>query len=1335
MRIDWWSIWEIRRPERAGPFHIHCFLHNLQTPNVSPWHFNSLVTATETVFSPHGRVLLHATLGGDGRTHLWLVDARTLEEMPAISFMATTLPGPPKKKLGISAWGSSSDVQDGTFMYAFLQGEDVNVNLFNTSRKVRVMSNFMAGNTAQFGFSPCGDLFGLTRLPVLERPQVWLMETLDGNSRVGGAQLEPPFHGLFADSEHHYASSGGSQVELTDNTAGQACPDVGTEPPYWPEGSALSATQIEATSLLLRWDAARSVDSPIVQYELSQVAPDSKSLGLIAADDAREWTVKNLAPGTEYQFSLRAQNLAELWTTENLSLTVSTADADTAPTWPVNADLTASHQADTRLELAWDAAVDDQAVTAYRVFQDGDPIQTLPGTQLTTWIEGLETGARYTFKIQAGDGDDQWSTDGPSLRVATVDTLAPTWPVGSRLFASDSTPTALRLEWTEAVDNVEVTEYRLYFRAQGEWRLVGSVWGAFRVNCLRPGTSYTFKIEAGDEAGNWSDDGPMARLSTAAGDADCLRFLEVASRNSREELARGEWVPVEPAWGRYNAARSRDPDISAEGRFVVFASMAVNLVPGDANSHRVRYYNDANFTETWYDDIFLRDRETGTTERISVSSGGWEASTGFSSADPAVSADGRFVVFSSRAPNLVSGDNNGTGDIFLRDRKFRTTRRIPSLGSGQDPNGISHSPCLNAEGTLVAFVSSASNLVGTDDNGVADIYVHDTVANRTRRVSISSEGMAADGASWGPSLSADGRFVAFASKAGNLVPGDTNQAADVFVHDRETGITTRVSVSSSGEESNDSSASGRPNHPPDSSVALSADGRFVIFDSYATNLVPNDTNGKRDVFVHDREAGETSRVNVSSDGGQTSGWDEFPPESWMGSSWDPAISGGGRWVVFASNAPNLVPGDYNSWTDIFRHDRETGVTERINVCRCGDDVTETAEWSGAPAISLDGRFTVFASHAMNLLPGLADLNDSEDIFVHDQRAGLPDQDGDGIPDIVESGPAGEDPDYDGNEDGVPDWSQDWVVSTHTWENGGYLTGINPGEIHSLRMEPVVLPAGLPSGVELPFGCLRLTLREAVEPEGALQLHFYYPDGVSFNSYYKFGPTPESPAPDWYEFMFDGRTGAEIDGSHVILHFVDGERGDDDLLANGAIVDPGSPARVEGPTAPQLEVGETEVRLDARTTRVSISLINIGGRTLTWGLQEDLPSWLQVEPRGGVLPMGSQGQLEILANEAELPAGDYAHEITLFSGGGTERIAVYHAVPLMLQLEASWQPGCLVLKWFTRANTAYRVQSTPHLDEGWADVSGSILGEGGWFTWADCPMESANPTFYRIIAEE
>jgi len=276
------------------------------------------------------------------------------------------------------------------------------------------------------------------------------------------------------------------------------------------------------------------------------------------------------------------------------------------------------------------------------------------------------------------------------------------------------------------------------------------------------------------------------------------------------------------------------PAVSADGRYVAFASSATNLVPGDTNGR---------------DDVFVHDRQTRQTTRVSVASNGTQASA--DSGLPAISADGRYVAFASVATTLVPGDTNGVGDIFVHDRQTRQTTRVSLRSNGAQANGSSGNPSLSANGRFVAFSSYATNLVSGDTNSQVDVFVHDRQTRRTTRISLRSNGTQANRYSYNPALSADSRFVAFTSAATNLVPGDTNGDQDIFVHDRQTRQTTRVSVRSNGAQAN-----GQSDAP-----ALSADGRYIGFTSEATNLVSQDTNGYRDIFLRDRLLDNTTTAD------------------------------------------------------------------------------------------------------------------------------------------------------------------------------------------------------------------------------------------------------------------------------------------------------------------------------------------------------------------------------------------------------------------------------------------------------------------------------------------
>lgn len=349
------------------------------------------------------------------------------------------------------------------------------------------------------------------------------------------------------------------------------------------------------------------------------------------------------------------------------------------------------------------------------------------------------------------------------------------------------------------------------------------------------------------------------------------------------------------------------------------------------------------------------------TERMSVSSRGSQGNG--NSSGSSISRYGHYVAFGSDATNLVPRDTNGSRDIFFHNRETGVTRRVSVSSSGNQANSFSLESAISEDGQYVAFSSYASNLVPGDANGSADIFVHNRSTGVTRRVSVSTGGGQSDSGSSQPAISPNGRYVAFESTASNLVPGDTNGEPDIFVHDRATGVTQRVSVSSSGEQGDGDSQS----------PAISSNGRYVAFISFSTNLVPNDSNEfSYDVFVHDRVAGTTQRVSVNSSGSEGNA-----------SSSEPSISADGRYVAFQSNAGNLVADDTNGATDIFLHDRTTGITSRMSVNSTGQQGNSS---SGDPAISADGRAVTFSSAASNLVSG--DTNGKADVFVHGRETGI-----------------------------------------------------------------------------------------------------------------------------------------------------------------------------------------------------------------------------------------------------------------------------------------------------------------------------------------------------------
>ena len=379
---------------------------------------------------------------------------------------------------------------------------------------------------------------------------------------------------------------------------------------------------------------------------------------------------------------------------------------------------------------------------------------------------------------------------------------------------------------------------------------------------------------------------------------------------------------------------SFNPAISQDGQFVAFQSVANNLTASDINLRQ---------------DIYVRDIATGTTERVSNSSGLIQGNE--DSIEPAISHNGRYVAFESDATNLVTNDNNNVRDVFLHDRDTLSTQRLSEFGilsptegngasenvditcffgciavfesvatnlvagdtnnrrdifrkvgtsidrisvdgSGGNSNGDSANPSLSAGGGLVAFDSTATDLLtfGTDTNGFRDIYVRNTALGENSIVSVNWLGGYANGSSQNPDISADGRYVAFESLASDLILFDDNTTTAIYVRDRISQFTQKISVNNAGESANGASLS----------PSISGNGRYVAFWSNASNLVADDTNLARDVFVRDRWTNTTSRISMGALEEQSNALSD-----------QPAISEDGRYVAFTSAADNLVANDNN----------------------------------------------------------------------------------------------------------------------------------------------------------------------------------------------------------------------------------------------------------------------------------------------------------------------------------------------------------------------------------------------------------------------------------------
>jgi len=434
---------------------------------------------------------------------------------------------------------------------------------------------------------------------------------------------------------------------------------------------------------------------------------------------------------------------------------------------------------------------------------------------------------------------------------------------------------------------------------------------------------------------------PAAALLAGLGLGVPAQAVSVPERTARVSSAPG---------GQAAAGVSSRPAITAGGRLVAFESTAPDLGPADPNG-AVR-------------DVFARDLLSGAVRLVSAGLGGAGAD-GPSGAPAVGGAD--LVAFVSDATNLVAGDRNAEADVFLRAGD-EPVARVSVAPGGAEADGRSSQPDLSRGGETLVFTSEATNLVPGDLNRASDVFALDLDTGAIRRVSAPRDGEAT-GASFNPAVSPDGRWVSFSSLASNLVPGDGNDRADVFLADLRTGRIERVSVSSRRRSQN------RAVIAPFTQVSdVSERGRYVVFDSDATNLVPRDRNRDTDVFVRDRRTRTTRRASVTSTGREATN-----------DSFNPTLTPSGRHVAFESFAEDLAPGDAPR-EDVFVRDLRrrltvvVGVTSRGAAPRGPERVRQLLQ---RPVLSDDATAVAFTSTAGNLAPG--DGNAAEDVYVRDLR--------------------------------------------------------------------------------------------------------------------------------------------------------------------------------------------------------------------------------------------------------------------------------------------------------------------------------------------------------------
>lgn len=370
---------------------------------------------------------------------------------------------------------------------------------------------------------------------------------------------------------------------------------------------------------------------------------------------------------------------------------------------------------------------------------------------------------------------------------------------------------------------------------------------------------------------------------------------------------------------------------SGDGRFIVFSSGSINLA-GDRNSHS---------------DVFIKDLQTSELRIVSVTKSAVQGNS--ESKDASISANGRYVVFYSNATNLVPEDRNGsTGDIFIKDLQTGDLRLVSVSSDGVQSANEATGASISDDGRFVTYQGRSGNRTVGDMPGLIDVFVKDMQTGELRVLSMTSGGELANGRSSLPSISGNGRFVTFESTASNLVAVTSGNARSIFVKDLNTGSIRLASSSVDGVSGNYSSTL----------PSISTDGRYVTFSSEANNLVADDTDVDADVFVKDMETGTVALVSGNSPSAQTS-------QRLVGAvSLASSISGDGRYIVFESWADDLVAGDDNNAVDVFVKDMQTGLIRAVSMSVFGVQGNSS---SLRPSISADGKFISFNSDSSNLV--------------------------------------------------------------------------------------------------------------------------------------------------------------------------------------------------------------------------------------------------------------------------------------------------------------------------------------------------------------------------------
>jgi Tol biopolymer transport system component len=959
----------------------HIRLHNLTGDPDTPVDSSDIAVghATPPLFSPHGKYLLWVNVTGTTHTLIRVVNALTGDIAYETDFYyAVPVNGDPFenlseiKKWGGVTWGFSPDDDDASFAYVYRSDFNVvewNVVNLVTGKVVQHITTNAAG--VEWQFSPCGDVISY----IENRLEISLFNTSTGDPLIdlGSVDFSPSViqdDGVRTTATTHQALVGGTYHDLADNVAHNACEGpsdtdgdtVLDDIDNCPDISNFNQADTDGDGIGDLCDGDYDTDGDGEPNDTDN-CPDTGNADQLDGDGDGKGDLCDNCPDIS--------NPDQTDSDFNGIGDECTGSTGTAPTWPDGSTLTAPTRNETSVILAWPAPEDaEDDLAGYLIYRNNSIAAQLGDVHVRTHeVTGLSPGAYHTFRVEARDAEGNLSSDGPTTTAYTPDLTLPTWPVPVSLEWIDRTATSITIQWSQATDNSSVSGYRIYLRDGGDWKKITDVAAGintFRFTCLKPFTGvygkYTFKMVAYDVAGNESVDGPQATMYTNQRSEPCGTHLtRVSMTLEKEEIA---YYDEGPGIGA--------PAISADGRYVVYKTDADNI----GRLHELA-------------DVFVYDQLDDVVKRVNVSSTGQQSDFGLTERDKlSISADGRYVAFAEFGKNLVPNDENYSQDVFVHDLNTGETIRVSVSSDNEEASSNSSHPGLSADGRFVVFHSRAGNLVSDDLNMGIDVFLHDrdtdengvfdeVSAISTTRISISIDGNPENGSSMNPSISADGRYIAFKSGADNLVAGDDNicwdtdymgrqyqiSCSDIFIHDQNAGTTERVSVSSSGGQ-----AEGKSSMPH-----ISSDGRYVAFLSTAENLVAGDDNEEIDVFVHDRDTGTTERVNLSGSNGQANG----PAYGF------PSISAAGRFVAFTSKADNLVPDDTNGVKDVFLRDRVTGETKRLSECPCDNEQGNNI--SQGPAISANGNFVAFESAASNLLIDLTDTNHGYDVFVYEQQ--------------------------------------------------------------------------------------------------------------------------------------------------------------------------------------------------------------------------------------------------------------------------------------------------------------------------------------------------------------